>query len=188
MWIVIFIVLGLIIYPIVSFIVNSISDKVKEDKSKGFYGEEELNNVTTYNNNLTKNDIMLFFNSQFKLYKKQYYIINFKVYNAKEDQNYAWSVKITKETYGWGIVYNIRFHFSNGWIHLSFSSSEFNTNGQSSNNYYLSHGYDLGSGNIERTLAICREEARIKWKINGMESEEDSPFNFIPLTGNNRAS
>jgi len=188
MWIAIFIVLGLIIYPIVSFIVDSVSNKIKEDKRKEFYSEEELNYVTTYNNdNITKNDIMFFFNSQLKFYKKRYYIIYFKVYNAKEEQNHAWSIKTTKETYGWGIVYNIIFHFSNGWVHLNFSSSDFTTNGESSNRYYYS-GFDLGSGEIEKTLDVCREEARIKWKINGIEPEENSPFNYIPLTDNNSSS
>jgi len=187
MWIFIFIFLGPIIYLIVSNIIDSISDKVEEIKRKKYYGETELVYFTTYNSNLSNQDIMLVFRDQYKNNIRHYYNISYEIYNGKEDQNYAWSVKTTKETFGWGIVYNIRFHFSNGWICLSFSRSGFTKGGQQSDEYYV-YGLDCGSYEIQNILDICKEEARIKWKINGIQQKEDLPFNYIPLAGNKRTS
>jgi len=185
MWFVIFVFFGPIIYLIVSVIVDFFSDKIKEEKRRKYYGEEEIINVTTYNNeNVSPNDIMLLFISQFRLHKSRYYVINYKVFNDKNEQNYAWSVRTTKQTFGWGVIYNIRFHFTNGWVYLSFSDSSFVSGGQESEKYYLSYtGLDLGTGKIERTLEICREEARIKWKMNGREPNDNLPFNYISLSG-----
>jgi hypothetical protein len=186
MWIVIFIYLGPIIYFLVSFIVDSVSDKRKRSKWKKYYGEEEIIYVTTYNNNnITPNDIMLLFSYQFMQHIDSYYIIKYKVYNDKREQNYAWSVKTTKQTYGWGIIYNIRFHFSNGWVYLSFSDGKFISNGQSSHMYFSpDYSINLGTGDIDRILDVCREESKIKWKMNGREPKGNLPFNFIPLSNN----
>jgi len=183
MWFIIFVFLGPIIYLIVSVIVDFFSDKIKEEKRRKYYGEEEIINVTTYNNNnITQNDIMLLFLSQFRLHKSSYYVINYEVFDNKNEQNYAWSVRTTKQTFGWGIVYNIKFDFTNGWVYLSFSDSSFISGEKKSEKYYLSYtGLDLGTGDIERTLEICREEARIKWKMNGREPNDNLPFNYIPL-------
>jgi len=181
MWIGVFIIFGPIIYYVVDIIVDSISNNIKRAEWKKYYGEEEIINVTTYNNNnMTPNDIMLLFLSQFRLHKHHNYVINYKVFDDKKQQNYAWSVRTTKKTYGWGIIYNIRFHFSNGWVYLSFSNEEFVSGGQQSHEYYICD-FDSGTGNIERILDICGEESRIKWKMNGKEPKENLPFNYIPL-------
>jgi len=182
MWVVIFLYLGPIIYFFVSIIVDSISDNINEYKRKHYYKEEEIINISTYNNNnITPNDIMLLFISQIKMHRSHYFVINYKVYNDKNEQNYAWSVRTKKQIHGWGIIYNIRFHFSNGWFALSFSDDEFISGGKSSQKYYLC-GYDFGTDDIEKTLDICKEESRIKWKMNGREPKENFPFNYIPLT------
>ena len=188
MWFVVPALVAPIVYSLVSHSVDSISDKVKENKRKKYYGEEELIYVTTYNNNnITENDIILLFISQLKRYKQSNYVINYEVYSEKEEQNYAWSVKTTKNTYGWGIVYKIRFHFTNGWVYLSFSNTSFNSGGHPSKEYY-DYGYDHSFGEIEKILDVCREEARIKWKMNGREPKGNLPFNYIPLPSDSSSS
>ena len=183
MWIGIFLFFGPIIYYFVSIIVDSISKKIKSAEWEKYYGEEEIIYVTTYNtNNITPNDIMLLFSYQFMLHIDSYYNIKYKVFNYIKDQNYAWSVRTTKKTYGWGIIYNIRFHFSNGWVLLSFSDGKFISGGQLSHMYFSpDYALNFGAGNIERTLDACREESKIKWKMNGKEPKDNLPFNYIPL-------
>jgi hypothetical protein len=192
MWIIVFLIFGPFIYCIVSiivdFIVDSVSDKADEIKRKKYYGEEELIFINTYkNDNISNEDIMLLFNSQIKKYKQRYYTIDYKIFEKKEEQNYAWSIKTTKQTFGWGIVYNIVFNFSNGWVYLSFSNNEFSSGKKLSLEYYL-YGNDCGTVSIENTLNTCRDEAKIIWKTNGMEPVENTPFNYIPISGSNRSS
>jgi len=182
MWIIIFLYLGPIIYFFISIIIDFISDNINDYKRKHYYKEEEIINVTTYNNNnITPNDIMLLFISQIKMHRSQYFVINYKVYNDKNEQNYAWSVRTIKQIYGWGTIYNIRFHFSNGWVALSFSDDKFISGGKSSKNYYIC-GYDFGTDDIEKILDVCGEESRIKWRMNNREPKENLPFNYIPLS------
>jgi hypothetical protein len=188
MWLIIFLVLGLFIYLIISPIIDSISDKIKQAKSKTFYGEEELFYVTTYQNaNITEDDIMHSFATQHHKYQQLYFIIDYNIYNDKEKQNYAWSIKTTKQTFGWGIVYNILFHFSNGWVHLYFSDSDFYFDGKISLPYYL-EGRDFGTMVVESTLSACRDEAKIIWKANGNEPTEYFPFSYISLSNNTSTS
>jgi hypothetical protein len=188
MWIISFIFLVIIIYLAIKYICDSISFEVKKANRKKCHGEEELFYITTYKNKKVSNDdIMHSFISQIKKYKKHYFNIEYKLFIYKKEQNYAWSIKTTKQVFGWGIVYNIRFHFSNGWVYLSFSSSNFSSYGQLSREYYI-YGIDFGSAEIDKVLGICMEESRIRWKINGMKPKEDLPFNYISLSDNNRAS
>jgi hypothetical protein len=187
MWFFIILFIGPIVYFVVSCISDFISYEVKEAKQKKYYGEKELTYFTTnHNNNITKNDIMVLFISQIKKYKQHYFNIEHKVYNDKKDQNYAWAIKTTKQTFGWGIVYNIRFYFSNGWVYLSFSNKEFYS-GDKISSYYL-ESYDFCNSVIESTLSTCRDEAEIIWKMNGMKSEGNLPFDYISLSGSNRTS
>jgi len=187
MWIFIFLFCGPIIYLVVSGVVDSISYKIKESERRKYHGEQELISFTTYNSDLSNHDIMLVFRDQYKKHIHHYYSISYEIYDGKENQNYAWSVKTTKETFGWGIVYNIRFNFSNGWVCLSFSRNAFTIGGQSAEEYYI-YTTNCGYYNIEKTLDICKEEARIKWKMNGKGSEEDLPFDYIPLPGRYKTS
>jgi len=191
MWFFIILFIGPIVYFVVSCISDCISDSisyvVKETKQKKYYGEKELTYFTTnHNNNITKNDIMVLFISQIKKYKQRYFNIEHKVYNDKKDQNYAWAIRTTKQTFGWGIVYNIRFYFSNGWVYLSFSNEEFYS-GDKISSYYL-ESYDFSNSVIESTLSTCRDEAEIIWKMNGIKSEGNLPFDYISLSGSNRTS
>jgi len=187
MWL-IFLIFGPIIYLIVSCVVDSISDKANEIKRKKYHGEEEISFFTTYNNdNISNEDIMFIFTSQIKKYRQYYFTIDYKVLNDKEKQEHAWSINTTKQTFGWGIIYNIQFRFSNGWIQLFFSNSEFSSGGKSSLRYYLAE-YNFGAIFIESTLNTCRDEAKIIWKMNGMEPAGNLPFNYIPLSGSTRSS
>jgi len=187
MWL-IFLIFGPIIYLIVSCVVDSISDKANEIKRKKYHGEEEISFFTTYNNdNISNEDIMFLFTSQIKKYRQRYFIIKYKVINEKEQQEHAWSIYTTKQTFGWGIIYNIQLRFSNGWIKLLFSNSRFISEEESSMEYYLSE-YNFGTVFIESTLSTCRDEAKIIWKMNGMEPAGNLPFNYIPLKGSTRSS
>jgi hypothetical protein len=188
MWLIIILFIGPVVYFIVSCICESISYGIKEANRNKYHGEERLSYFTTYNNvNITKEDIMLLFISLLKKYKQRQFIIEYKVFNDKEDQNCAWAIKTTKQTFGWGIVYNIRFFFSNGYVHLSFSNSRFFSGEKVSLEYYIDR-MDFGTKFIEGTLNTCREEAEIIWKVNGMKSERNLPFDYIPLSDSNRAS
>jgi curved DNA-binding protein CbpA len=143
-------------------------------------GEETLFYVNTYkNDNITNDDIMLSFKTQIEKYTQSYFIVNYKIFDAKEEQNYAWFIKTTKQIYGWGIVYNIRLHFSNGWVNIEFSNSSFSSSGKSSQYYYLYPHYGLVM--IEKELDICYEESKIKWKMNDKEPKNDLPFNYYSL-------
>jgi hypothetical protein len=123
---------------------------------------------------------MRLFKNQIDKYTHKYFVVNYNIYNEKEKQNYAWSVKTTKQTYGWGIVYNIQFHFSNGWICINFSDNSFSIGDKEAQDYYL-FGHNHGLITVERELDNCWEEARIKWKINGKEPKNDLPFNYYSL-------
>ena len=186
MWLILIFFVGPIIYLIVSYIIDDITYKTKAKSRKKYYGEEELICITTYNNNnITKDDIMLTFITQLKKYKQRYFNIDYKVYKDKDRQNFAWSLKTTKKIYGWGAIYYIRFHFSNGWICLSFSNSSFYSGKNISLTYY-SDGYNFGTTAIEHILNTCRDEARIIWRANGNEPTEYLPFNFISLEKNTK--
>ena len=188
MWLIIILFIGPIVYFIVSCIRDSISNELKEANRNKYYGEERLIYFTTYNNmNVTKEDIMLLFISLLKKYKQRHFIIEYSIFNDKEDQNCAWAIKTTKQTFGWGIVYNIRFFFSNGYVHLSFSNSQFFSGEKVSFEYYMDK-MDFGTKFIESTLNTCREEAEIIWKINGMKSKGNLPFDYISLSDNNKSS
>jgi len=187
MWL-IFLIFGPIIYLIVSCVVDSISDKANEIKRKKYHGEKEISFFTTYNNdNISNEDIMFLFTSQIKKYRQRYFTIDYNIFNDKGRQEYAWSIYTLKQTFGWGIIYNIHFGFSNGWISLSFSNSEFSHGEKLSMKYYLSD-YNFGAIFIESTLNTCRNEAKIIWKMNGMEPAGNLPFNYIPLKGSTRSS
>jgi len=176
------------IYLIVSCVVDSISDKVNEIKRKKYYGEEELVNFTTFNDSsVTNDDIILLFFSQFRKYWQLKYVLNYKIYTGRDEQNYAWSVKSTKQSYGWGNIYNIRFHFSNGWISISYSNKDFYSNGSISLPYYC-EGRDFGTPCIENTMKMCKDEAKSMWKIYGKVPTEYLPFNYIPLSNENKSS
>jgi len=184
MWLYVLLLFGPLIYFIISPIVDLFSIKTNEINRDRYHGEEELINISTRNNdNISKEDIMLLFVSQFKRYKQRNYNIDYKVFNGKEDQNYAWSIKTTKQTFGWGIIYYIRFHFSNGWFYISFSNKDFYSNGIKSTHYYIG-GIDIGTLDIESKLANCKNEAEIMWKANGREPTEYLPFDYIPLSSN----
>jgi len=188
MLLIIILIFGPIIYLIVSCVIDSISYKVNINIRKKYYGEAEITFFTLCkDDNISKEDIMLLFISQLKKYRQKYYNIEYVIFSDKEEQNYAWSIRTTKQTFGWGIIYNIQFNFSNGMVYLSFSNNQFSYGEKVSLDYYL-FGRDFGTMFIESTLNTCRDEAKIIWKMNGMKPEEDLPFNYIPLSGNNRSS
>jgi hypothetical protein len=182
MWLIIILFIGPIVYLIVSGIGDSISYEVKKANREKYHGEEILGFFSTNNKeNISKEDIMLLFGSLLKKYKRRYFLIEYSILNDKEDQNGMWAIKTTKQTFGWGIVYNIRFIFSNGYVHLSFSNNEFLSGEKVSLEYYLG-GMDLGTKYIEGTLNSCKEEAETIWKINDIKSEGNLPFDYIPLS------
>jgi hypothetical protein len=188
MWLIIILFIGPIVYLIVSGIGDSISYEVKKTNREKYHGEEIISFFSTNDKkNISKEDIMLLFVSLLKKYKRRYFMIEYSIFNDKEDQNGIWAIKTTKQTFGWGIVYNIRFIFSNGYVHLSFSNNEFLSGEKISLEYYLG-GMDLGTNFIESTLNSCRDEAEIIWKINGIKSEGNLPFDYIPLSDSNRSS
>ena len=188
MWLIIILLISPIVYLIVSGISDSVSDNVKEANRKKYHGEELLSFfITNDKENISKEDIKLLFDSFLKKYKRSYFMIEYNIFNDKEEQNGIWAIKTTKQTYGWAIIFNILFIFSNGYVRLSFSNNEFLTAEKASLKYYLG-GMDLGTGIIENTLNTCRDEAKTIWKINGMNIEEDLPFDYIPLSGSNRTS
>ena len=188
MVIIVFLIFGPIIYLIVSYVYDSISDKIYKIKRYKYHGEKELIFFTTFNNdNITKEDIMILFTSQLLKYRQCNYNLKYKIFTGKDEQNYAWSIKTIMQTFGWGIVYNIRFNFSNGWISLSFSNTNFNSGESITLPYYL-EGHDFGTSYIESILNACRDEASIMWKMNDKEPTECSPFNYIPLSDNKKSS
>lgn len=173
-----------VVYLVVSFCVDSISDKAKELNRKKYYGEDTLLYSSAFNSKtVTKEDIMCLFTSQVKQYRRHNYHVNYKIYNGRTEQNYAWSIKTTKQIFGWGIIYNIQFHFSNGWVRISFSNEDFYFDDSTSLPYYL-EGRDFGTVFIEARLNTCKDEATKMWKANGKETGKHFPFDFIPLPGN----
>jgi hypothetical protein len=174
--------IGPFIYVFVHYIVDAISDKAEEEKRKKHYGNEQLFTITTYKNtNISKEDIMLSFISQAKQYKGIYFMIDYKVYDDKEEQNYAWDVTTTQQNYGWGTIFCIEFHFSNGRIYLKLSDVKFICGNKEAEEYYMSR-YDYGTYIIEKTLRTCKDEAIIMWKKFRITKADCLPFDFIPLT------
>ena len=172
------VIFGPIIYLIVSSISDNISDKIKEQRQKKHYSKEELVSFTTYKNkNITYSDIINLFLSQINYYKQSYFYVKYKIFSEKDSQNYAWSITTTKESFSWGEIINIYFHFSNGWVRIYSSNSQFSIGGVSSEKYYL-FGYDFGTFKIEKTLNACRDEARMTWKNHGKKPDDILPFSF----------
>jgi len=187
MWVFLFMAL-IILGPIIYLIADYILYEVKEIKRKKYYKEEELIHISTYNNkNISNEDIMLTFNTQMIKYKQHYFNIVYELYDKKEDQNYAWTIKTTKQIYGWGVIYHIQLSFSNGWVHLFFSDKIFKSGDDFSLEYYFL-GRDYGALYIENTLKTCRDEARMMWKMNGRAPVEYLPFNYIPLSEGGKPS
>lgn len=159
-------------------IIDPISNKIEDSERKRHINEEIIINITTYQNkNISEVDIIKLFHSQWNKYKSYYYICNHKIYSEKDKQNYAWSLETKKNTYGWGTVYDIDLNFSNGWVCLSFSDSEFSRGNVSSQKYNL-YGLEAGSYEIDTILNSCRDEALIMWKLNGMEPNGYLPFKY----------
>jgi hypothetical protein len=165
-------------------IVDPIADRVEDLNYKKYIGTDETMNISTYqNDNITHDDIMYTFVSQCNLHKQRYFISQYKVYSGAGEQNYAWSVRTTKDSFGWGTVTHIQFHFSNGWICFSTSAKRFTSGDESSgesilhtNNY--STRIDMAFNNLEQLLVSCRNEAILMWKMNGKEANGNLPFNF----------
>ena len=176
--------------PFIYIIYSSISDyireidkcnkyKTEEIQRKKYYGKEELFCLDSYQNkNITDDDIMEHFLSQIKRYRETYYILTYKIYTEKEKQNYAWSVRTSKDVFGWGTIYNVNFYFSNGWVDFKTSSSNFEADNKPAG-YYYANSYDLGSYNIDNELSRCLEESRLTWKMNDKKPHGNKPFNFI---------
>ena len=158
---------------------DSISDKIERDNRKKYYGTEEIFKVTTYQNkNVTEEDVMNLFLSYRKQYiqKYLYYLWRYKVHDDVNKQNYAWELEITKNTYGCGIIYEIDFYFSNGWICLKLSDTGFTVGDESSN--HLDRRSDL-------ILQICHKESQLMWKKHGREPYDNLPFNFYSINQDN---
>ena len=136
------IILGPIIICIVSFIVDSIKDNINDNKYKKYYGEKELFYITTYQNkNVSEQDIMQLFIMQINKYNRRQTVSRYEIYKEKEKQNYAWSIRTTKQKFGWGIIYNINFHFTNGYFLISFSDKEFRSGDNISFDYFAPGNY-----------------------------------------------
>ena len=180
-------ILAPIIYAIVSCIVDNISEKAEETNYKKLLREEELLYFTTYNSNISSNDIMLLFISEVKKYRQSNFMMDHKIFTGKEEQNYAWTVKTKKQTFGCGFFYFIEFYFSNGWVQIIFSNTQFDSGGKYSTPYYIAYR-DFGTVCIDGMLENCREEAKIMWKVNGIDSTEHLPFDYIPLSESINAS
>ena len=192
MWIFGFLFFGLpILWVLKLIIIDPISDKIKdsvekEEKSRHF-GEEIITNITTFQNkNISEEDIIVLFNSQRKNYICHYYTCEHKVYSEKDKQNYAWRLKTRKNTYGWGIIYNIELYFSNGWFILKFSDSKFDSGNISSEEYYF---YGCSADyKVDEELKNCMEEAKIMWKSNGREPDSYLPFNIFSIDNKSKTS
>ena len=117
---------------------------------------------------------MKLFVSQWEIYTNQclYHLWKYKIYKENEKQNYAWTIKTYKEVYGWGVIYEINFHFTNGWISLYLSENKFSIGEKSS----IPITYVNKFNDID--LNSCREEAKIIWKMNGREPSGNLPFNY----------
>jgi hypothetical protein len=192
MWILASIFFGpFILWALKLLIIEPISDKindtVKKEKRGRYFGEEIITDITTYqNNNITEEDIINLFQSQWKNYRCRYYTCEHKVYSEKDKQNYSWKLKTRKNTYGWGIIYNIELYFSNGWFFLKFSDNKFKTDNISSEEYFFyGHNSDF---KVERELKNCMEEAKIMWKSNGKEPSGYLPFDFYSINSNKKTS
>ena len=177
-----------IIYLLVKLIiVDPIADSIEKLNYKRYHGTEELFNISTYQNDkITTEDIMFTFLSQCKLHKQRYFMCAYKVFTGSSEQNYAWSVNTTKETYGWGTVFCIRFHFSNGWVLFSTSAKNFFSGGESSGEsslYFDNYKtrIEIAFNHLEKLLISCRDEAIIIWKNYGKNVEGNLPFNYYSM-------
>ena len=175
-------------------IVDPIADSIEKSHNKRHYGTEELINITTYqNSNISTEDIMYTFLSQCKLHRQRYFLCDYKVYNGSNEQNYAWSIRTTKETYGWGFIVHIRFHFSNGWLRFSTSPKNFSTAGVTSSEstlYFDNYRtrIEIAFNHLENLLITCRDEAIITWKKYGKNVQDNLPFNFYSIANDANSS
>ncbi|MCL2069643.1 MAG: J domain-containing protein [Treponema sp.] len=168
-------------------IVDPIADSIENSNYKRYYGTEELINISTYQNDkISTEDIMFTFLSQCKLHRQRHFLCAYKVFTGSSEQNYAWSVRTTKETYGWGSIFNIRFHFSNGWLLFSTSAKNFSSGGESSveSSLYFDNyrtRLEIAFNHLEKLLISCRDEAIITWRKYGKNAEGNFPFNYYSM-------
>jgi hypothetical protein len=120
--------------------------------------ETTLKRYTTYQTSLTEEDIMNSFVNEVGNYLRRYnsygcyYLVDFKVYQDKDDQNRAWGTATKEKKYEWGTVYRITLSISNALLIVQFSNTIFATNGQSAREIVTTRADTVGGHEIRQHI------------------------------------
>jgi hypothetical protein len=142
-----------------------------------------LKGYTTYRTSLTNEDIMIGFVNEVRNYLRRYdnygcyYNIGFKVYQNKDDQNYAWNTGTFEEKYQWGSVYEIQLYISNAWLWVNFSNTAFTINGQSARKIITTLADKVGGFEIRKHIVNVTSsmfsESEIVLKMHNKDKYSD---------------
>jgi hypothetical protein len=169
------------------------SKKIDREQKEFIENIKQIAYITTYENeNITNNDIMIFFKEQcaFYLSKFHYYEYNYQIYDDNDKQNYAWTVEVTKDTNRTGgfndaDMYGIQFSFSNGFFTITMSSKPWSFNSPD-HNLYSNSSIWISLQNcykeIDNALSVCRHEAVIKWEVLGKKPVNSGKYSGAPLS------
>jgi hypothetical protein len=133
---------------------------------------EIIQEISSYQTNLTETDIATFFKNNANRYLAQadYYFCNYFVFYSSDEQNYAWSCFINKRTFKWGIIYDITLFTNNGFFYLLTSNTPFDFDGHSAKKIitfrYNSVGWGDICADINKNILAFLNEMGIAAKMN----------------------
>jgi hypothetical protein len=135
---------------------------------------EIIQSLNSYQTNLREKDIASFFRNTVNRYlaNAKYYSIWYNVFFNKNEQNYAWGCNVEKNTFSWGVVYDINLFTLNGRFTISTSNTPFKTGQESSREIITFEKNTTGWGRIceyinDNILAFMNETG-IALRKNGL--------------------
>jgi hypothetical protein len=153
---------------------ESESQSSPQSSSQNTPQREIIQSLDSYQNNLRERDIASFFRNTVNRYlsNAKYYHVSYDVSFNKNEQNYAWKCIIVKETFRWGVVYDIKLYTLNGVLTISTSNVSFTVGQENSREIITFERNSVGWGRIcqyinDNILAFMNETA-IALRQNGL--------------------
>jgi hypothetical protein len=127
--------------------------------SNGWTQERKLKEYSTYQTSLTNEDIMRLFVNEVITYLQRYdsygcyYWVGFKVYQGKNEQNWAWATRTVEEKFQWETVYKIHLFISNAALWVYFCNTFFTTDDQPARQIVTTRAETVGGNRIRDNIA-----------------------------------
>jgi len=120
--------------------------------------EKRLKFYTTYQTNLTNEDIMRSFVNEVRSYLQSYnvygcyYWVGYEVFHERDKQNYAWRIDVVEQVYREGTIHTVMLSISNAVLRVKFCNTSFNTFGQSSREIITTRPETVGGNMIRENI------------------------------------